>query len=93
MQAELAAQEALRSVYGQNQYQSRQEGNGGASIAESPTILLLIYYSFTTARSAADRPATRADVSSAESERSLPVTVYNRQRPLPHTECTHSSLV
>jgi protein TBF1 len=30
VQAELAAQEALRSVYGQNQYQSRQEDNGGS---------------------------------------------------------------
>lgn len=30
VQAELAAQEALRSVYGQNQYQGREEGNGGS---------------------------------------------------------------
>lgn len=29
VQAELAAQEALRSVYGQNQYQSQAEANGG----------------------------------------------------------------
>lgn len=30
VQAELAAQEALRSVYGQNQYQSQQVESGGS---------------------------------------------------------------
>jgi hypothetical protein len=60
VQAELAAQEALRSVYGQNQYQSQQVENGGSYTTNVNTNHLLICHRNTTRAPAAATPAAAA---------------------------------